>query len=165
MVDRQIRETQGRGGWAGTQVPGAGLTAFSVLGSPPRDCLDVLLSGQQEDGIYSVFPTHYPAGFQVYCDMRTDGGGWTVSLPGRCLGGPGGPRGVAHVSRGALSSRSPSLLPSASGPHLPAPNRTQELYTLRNLRRASRGCELSLGALGGADFRPCPLPMEPPPVP
>ncbi|KAK7813647.1 hypothetical protein U0070_000697, partial [Myodes glareolus] len=45
-------------------------------GSRPRDCLDVLLSGQQDDGVYSVFPTHYPAGFQVYCDMRTDGGGW-----------------------------------------------------------------------------------------
>ncbi|XP_058861509.1 fibrinogen C domain-containing protein 1-like isoform X1 [Acipenser ruthenus] len=47
-------------------------------GSRPRDCSDIYTSGHREDGIYSVFPTHYPSGFQVFCDMSTDGGGWTV---------------------------------------------------------------------------------------
>ncbi|XP_067825539.1 fibrinogen C domain-containing protein 1-A-like [Heptranchias perlo] len=51
----------------------------SCLNCPrPRDCYDIYMKGQKEDGIYSVFPTHYPTGFQVSCDMTMAGGGWTV---------------------------------------------------------------------------------------
>ncbi|GBM08566.1 hypothetical protein AVEN_69781-1 [Araneus ventricosus] len=49
----------------------------------PMDCEELLACGYNLSGIYRIYPrsrlnTWGEAGFDVFCDMDTDGGGWTV---------------------------------------------------------------------------------------
>ena len=49
-------------------------------GIAAADCYDAKMKGADQSGVYSIQPNNSNEAFKVYCDMDTDGGGWTVLL-------------------------------------------------------------------------------------
>ncbi|XP_078686985.1 microfibril-associated glycoprotein 4-like [Branchiostoma floridae x Branchiostoma belcheri] len=56
---------------------------IQTLQGRPRDCSDLLKEGYDSSGIYTIYPFSNDVQLSgksvgVFCDMETDGGGWTV---------------------------------------------------------------------------------------
>lgn len=58
-------------------LSGSGAVASKGGTSGARDCTELRRQGHSQSGVYTIHP-YFGRHFQVFCDMDSDGGGWTV---------------------------------------------------------------------------------------
>jgi len=69
-----------------------------LIAAVMRDCADVFKAGETISGVYTINPDNGDS-FDVYCDQKTTGGGWTV-IQKRLDGSVDFYRGWADYKRG-----------------------------------------------------------------
>nr|XP_015208082.1 PREDICTED: fibroleukin [Lepisosteus oculatus] len=79
MVDKKVKNLTG----VVSSLDSKCSSACPVITSPqfiiaPRDCSDYNVLEEKKNGVYKVTPDPKNGTFDVYCDMESFGGGWTV---------------------------------------------------------------------------------------
>jgi len=64
--------------WLPTLEPPVNPMLQGNIDQAPRDCFEIFHMGFRESGPYKIQPDNSPVPFEVFCEQRYNGGGWTV---------------------------------------------------------------------------------------